>query len=178
MVQRIGNECKCVYNMFTHWIGIGCEHAKISMVTGRGRWVDINILKSSHEPVLKRCGVINTLTICGREWGGGVLPTFTGAWQWWTVNKDYLQSIKIQVFYYQVHVCTQDPPLVENAPIQSWIVWLLEEALEGLFRPLCRRAFLVLVHSMFLCFFFIPEKSASEKSAPDFCFVQGDPPCR
>ncbi len=57
----------------------------------------------SHEPVLKRCGIINTLTIGSRERGGVILHTFTGAWQWWIVNKDYLQSIKIQVFYYQVH---------------------------------------------------------------------------
>ena len=57
----------------------------------------------SHEPVLKRCGIINTVTIGSREWGGVILPIFTGAWQWWIVNKDYLQSIKIQVFYYQVY---------------------------------------------------------------------------
>ncbi len=44
-------------------------------------------------------------------------------------------------------------------------------------RPLHRRAFLVLVHFMFLCFFFGPEKSVSDKSAPDFRFVQGEPPC-
>ncbi len=30
-----------------------------------------------HEPILKRWCTINTLTIGSREWGGGVLPTFT-----------------------------------------------------------------------------------------------------
>ncbi len=44
----------------------------------------------------QRCGIINTLTIGSREWGGVVLPIFTGAWQWWIANKEYLQSIKIQ----------------------------------------------------------------------------------
>ncbi len=60
-------------------------------------------VRYAHESVLKRCGIINTLTIGSREWGGVVLLIFTEAWQWWIVNKDYLQSIKIQVFHYQVY---------------------------------------------------------------------------
>ncbi len=68
------------------------------------------IIVLSHEPVLKRCGIINTLTIESREWGGVVLPIFTGAWQWWIVNKYYLQSIKIQVFYELVHAVGSTNP--------------------------------------------------------------------
>ncbi len=83
----------------------------------------------AHEPVLKRCGIINTLTMWGREWGGVVLPIFTGASQWWIVNKDYLQLIKIQVFYYKVHaiiIWLHPAPL--HVPIQglapcSFMLW-------------------------------------------------------
>ena len=73
----------------------------------------------SHEMVLKRCGIINTLTIWGREWGGGVFPTFLVARQWWTVNNDYLQSNKIQAFYYQVYAfnLVQSKAWTPHAPL-------------------------------------------------------------
>ncbi len=41
------------------------------------------VINVTHEPVLKRSGIINTLTIWSRDWGGIILPTFTGAWQRW-----------------------------------------------------------------------------------------------
>ncbi len=72
----------------------------------------------AHEPVLKRCGIINTLTIGSREWGGVVLLSFTGAWQWWIVNKHYLQSIKIQVFYYQVYA---DRLIIRSLCVPSYL---------------------------------------------------------
>ena len=84
-----------------------CNWGEILKCVGYGTSVNIsNTLYSDYKPhelVLKRCGIINTLTIWGREWGGGVLPSFIVARQWWIVNKDYLQTIQIQVFYCQVH---------------------------------------------------------------------------
>ena len=69
------------------------------------QWQTLSYVSThSHGPVLTRCGIINTLTRWGRKWRGGVLPAyFHWGIQWWIVIKDYLQSIKIQVFYYQVH---------------------------------------------------------------------------
>ena len=81
---------------------------------------DLNFSFRTHEPVLIRCDIINTLTIWGREWGGVVLPTFTEAWKWWIVNKDHLQSIKIQLLYYQVHAMHMLLVRIRSAAFTSW----------------------------------------------------------
>ncbi len=66
-----------IYNESHHISRVGVDCIKLQRlnesVTSRLSWF------------LKRCGIINTLTIGSREWGGVVLPTFTGAWQWWIV---------------------------------------------------------------------------------------------
>ncbi len=94
--------------IFIDWPLVSPSDLHLNRYHTRNLDLSVILTGGAHEPVLKRCGIINTLTIGSREWGGVVLPIFTVAWQWWIGNKDYLQSIKFQLFYYQVYAFWSD----------------------------------------------------------------------
>ena len=76
-LSRKGFNCAYAFDMGTNTIWHGKHPRSLHGIKKKPDSKD-NV-SDAHEPVLKRCGIINTLTIGSREWGGVVLPIFTGA---------------------------------------------------------------------------------------------------